>query len=767
MGFPGQLDGYQSYFGQRGFVEPPSVTLRKKGFEYLDELLQDTHLSGQLEVRFRAAVNPGFQIDPASNAKRDVQIADFVKSNFDQLEDGPITVLQKIWSAIPYGFSLSEPIFERVTAGQYQNQLRLARVRHIPVKYVRLDFATDGTMKRDGVVLYSNGAQRQLDKTAKHGQRYRYADFLHGKHGATDNPYGLALTLKCALPTWIKREGLKFWAHYAETFGAPAIKVTLPATSSSGTDSSGDEAKVRNMLANYRAEGGMMVPKGFQVELLEAMRSGDPTYATLMEFCNREISKQIVGATLATEAGGKNSGASYALGAQHGQVSETVAYTDALWLEYLANQLIRRLVKLNFDTDQFPSFRILEDNWKDMIAMAQVIQPLLTNGFKIPAEWAHRRLGLPAAAPGEPLLVPVTTDIAATPAGSPDGKQKPDNNLRQAAPAEAHELRASGKGSSDFAGDPVSGFESALAATIQIDKLASASLFNWLQDVTDKYIAAAGKISLGHASGMTPPAINPGQVKRTLMSAALLYYLTAKREDYLSIAERLPKTPALTNPALPAAFRPQNAPEKAFQLAQAVRNFASAVPLSSAEINALSAAYEAQFHEIAGLVKSDMEAIWQRQLAAWTEPYDLRMFEQAVRSEVIRYAGEVYRGAGQPGDPLLGRHLELIYRNGMNKAYSEGEDALAQDPDVAPYLWGFQYHAILDDRVRPDHAEWEGVVLAADHPAWLTRTPPWDHNCRCNRTPILIFDIEDGLYIPTPEAQLPDFTTPPASGFVR
>ena len=42
-----------------------------------------------------------------------------------------------------------------------------------------------------------------------------------------------------------------------------------------------------------------------------------------------------------------------------------------------------------------------------------------------------------------------------------------------------------------------------------------------------------------------------------------------------------------------------------------------------------------------------------------------------------------------------------------------------------------KYQTVLDDRVRPEHRLWEGVIRPVNDPFWDTRLPPNDWNCRC------------------------------------
>lgn len=42
-----------------------------------------------------------------------------------------------------------------------------------------------------------------------------------------------------------------------------------------------------------------------------------------------------------------------------------------------------------------------------------------------------------------------------------------------------------------------------------------------------------------------------------------------------------------------------------------------------------------------------------------------------------------------------------------------------------------KYQTAGDNRVRPQHAAWDGIVKPVDDPFWDTRMPPNDFNCRC------------------------------------
>lgn len=50
-----------------------------------------------------------------------------------------------------------------------------------------------------------------------------------------------------------------------------------------------------------------------------------------------------------------------------------------------------------------------------------------------------------------------------------------------------------------------------------------------------------------------------------------------------------------------------------------------------------------------------------------------------------------------------------------------------------------KYQTAGDNRVRPLHAAWDGIVKPVDDPFWDTHNPPTDFNCRC-----VVIQLEEG-----------------------
>ncbi|MFN3370999.1 MAG: phage minor head protein [Sphingomonadaceae bacterium] len=99
------------------------------------------------------------------------------------------------------------------------------------------------------------------------------------------------------------------------------------------------------------------------------------------------------------------------------------------------------------------------------------------------------------------------------------------------------------------------------------------------------------------------------------------------------------------------------------------------------------------------------------------------------------------------------RRLRTIFATNMRVSRAAGQWARIQAAkDARPWL---RYSAVLDNRTRPQHAAWHGIILPVDHPFWRTHFPPNGWNCRCQVIQLSDRDLERQGWSPTPEDRLP------------
>ncbi len=76
------------------------------------------------------------------------------------------------------------------------------------------------------------------------------------------------------------------------------------------------------------------------------------------------------------------------------------------------------------------------------------------------------------------------------------------------------------------------------------------------------------------------------------------------------------------------------------------------------------------------------------------------------------------------------RRVELVFRNSVQRAYSEGRYQQAQAPAVKRARPYFMYDAVLDSRTTELCKGLNGTILPQDDPFWDTHAPPLHHGCR-------------------------------------
>ncbi|HZK07861.1 MAG TPA: DUF935 family protein [Bacteroidales bacterium] len=158
------------------------------------------------------------------------------------------------------------------------------------------------------------------------------------------NPRDLGLLCKAAPHIIYKRNGMGDFAQFAEIFGQPMRE---------GIYDGYDEVarqKLREDLENMGSSGIFIHPENTQINLIDAPdKSGNSDlYTDLIDLCNAEVSKLILGNTLTTDQGDKGT---QALGTVHQDVEDKIAHSDRRFvLDTLNYELTDILSSLGINT---------------------------------------------------------------------------------------------------------------------------------------------------------------------------------------------------------------------------------------------------------------------------------------------------------------------------------------------------------------------------------------------------------------------------------
>jgi len=381
-------------------------------FEEMEE--KDTHLSGELLKRKNAINSLDYDIVPYEEGARtsaaravsdaeSIRITDFCRDVIFSLDDFDIALFDLL-DAIGKGFAASEITWD------------LQDNRHVIQKLERID------QKR--LTFINSLVPRITTDDSINGEDIPPFKVVYHRHRARSGHDTRAGMLRvCAWMYLFKNYSVKDWAAFAEVFGMP-LRVGKYDPGASKADKDALVAAIKSL----GSDAAGIISKNTEIEFIEAVQKGGSNiiYKLLADFCNREISKAIIGSTLTSEVGPK--GGSYAAAKTHNEVRLDLVKSDAWSLsQTLRMQLLRPLVGFNFGWDKpVPWFRFDLQEPEDLKELSEVYKNVIDMGQPMSQEHVSRRFGIPLPEEGETILIP-------------SGQQGPPANLKRFALKSAQE----------------------------------------------------------------------------------------------------------------------------------------------------------------------------------------------------------------------------------------------------------------------------------------------------------------------------------------
>jgi SPP1 gp7 family putative phage head morphogenesis protein len=189
---------------------------------------------------------------------------------------------------------------------------------------------------------------------------------------------------------------------------------------------------------------------------------------------------------------------------------------------------------------------------------------------------------------------------------------------------------------------------------------------------------------------------------------------------------------------------------------EAMDRFQKRAAVTKAEFSRMAAKERARAFTVAGVLEQDMLAATRQGLIkAIDEGWSLNEFSRYLKEANVKYTGTVYGTDKKKGEPLTPYHLENVLRTNYATVYNEGRLDMMNHPDVIEFVPAFQYSAILDSRVRPEHRDMDGRIYPRDDPIWMIWWPPNGYQCRCIVVAVTS-NKEFSVSSPAPPTLVPD-----------
>jgi phage gp29-like protein len=378
-------------FRYYSFYDTPAQLLRSEGASsryfrdiydlYRDMEDKDAHLFAVLQTRKNGVLSRPRKISAASDDERDLKVAAFVRNEIAKLNDFD-AALFSLLDAIGKGFSIIEILWE-----YNDGKVGIKSLKFRPQGRFYLGDSENPRLLTSSFPLKASPSS--IPPSSPLPSR-KFMLFTFGS--ACTGTQGKGLLMKAYWYYWFKKNNLKFWVMFNEKFGSPTVvgKYRLGA---------GEEERRRlfEVVESLQNDTGVTIPENVAIEFLEAKRSGTiNTYRDLADWCNDELSKLVLGATLTTGEG-RRSG-SMALGKVHDRVRCEYIEADARALMSVINgQLIRWLVDFNFGKNvPAPRFEIDTTEDDGLERDIKVDQDLVRMGVPLPLSYFYSKYKRPA-----------------------------------------------------------------------------------------------------------------------------------------------------------------------------------------------------------------------------------------------------------------------------------------------------------------------------------------------------------------------------------
>jgi len=280
-----------------------SVRSQMELFEEMEE--KDAHLASLLATRKLAVLSLDYEILPYARTPEDEQVAEEVGRlvyDIPNLEEAFLDLLD----AIGKGFALVE-IMWSVSEGW----ARVQELRWIPQK--KVTFGDDLKPRLLTPEAPWQGMEFPPWKVIYHRYKAR---------SGYDTRAGVLRVL--GYMYLLKNYALKDWAAFNEVFGTP---MRLGKYDPSATVA--EREALKEAVRQLGTDAAGVISKNTEIEFVEAagVHAGTNPYEKMAEFCNREMSKAILGQTLTTDTYGSTG--TYAAARVHGQVRRDLVEADA------------------------------------------------------------------------------------------------------------------------------------------------------------------------------------------------------------------------------------------------------------------------------------------------------------------------------------------------------------------------------------------------------------------------------------------------------
>ncbi len=197
----------------------PSWLVTRKGLTIFDQMKRDEQVKAALKFKIDSVLSSGWEITSPADEKEDWEVTRFVRDALAYISGGWNAVLVNVMSALAYGYSAQERIYEEKDLGEWKGKMLLTRAQSLKPHYI--DFLSDPYGKLIGVTQQISGSVADPMPPAKF--------IIFSYTSEFGNYYGTSDLESAYRPYWVKDNAYKWLAVTLERYGmAPLFALYDP-----------------------------------------------------------------------------------------------------------------------------------------------------------------------------------------------------------------------------------------------------------------------------------------------------------------------------------------------------------------------------------------------------------------------------------------------------------------------------------------------------------------------------------------------------------
>lgn len=665
----------------------PDKLLTRKKIDIFNQMILDPEIESAINTLKTIRLSSGWTITPASDKPEDIYISDFVRYNLENVEGTFEDDLKEIMGAVEMGISICELVWDTFEVGKYKGKIRLKAIKSKNPKYFNIWVDDFDNIRENGVVnisAFEYGRQYPAEKFVIYSFNKRY-----------ENVFGVS-RLRSLYDLWfLKQILIRALGIYLEKFGHPIPIIKHPPIDDT------TKANLLNALKQIRFETGLLVPKELELELQKAPTGSADTFISVIKgYIDEQIRKTILGQVLTAEA----ATSSYALGKIHFNI--LLFYEEELGKDLaekaLNAQIIKRLVDYNFpNVVDYPKFQFNPLVQEDISTIIDKYYQGVSMGIIKPTFEDEERIRDWLKFPKRTRKEQVPVDI-----------QVQDDVMTEMF---AEKL---------FTGVVRRRFTQ-YEETVDFNEVKSL-----IEDGVDRYVPRIAELVKEGVDDLIKQIQRFKIIEEKNFEALQKLHFVSTGDIRNEIENALINT--FQNSMRLAKQEIMNKKRKFGRYSEVIK-FQYEIDIRRLTPEMALEYFRAKSFDMAGIERNYiLEKVKTILYNAIKTGATLRDTIEAIQRELAPYYER-----GLVGDEALrGYRLETVIRTQLNEAFNEGRKSFFEAPELEGYVQAYQYSAILDDRVRPNHACMDGRIYPVTSPIWDTHTPPNGFNCRCILVPV-------------------------------